>query len=298
MIAGLLSLPSPSTAGDVSSTLVPRLSISPSPSTAANVLTVTDVSREVGLAASGLYLNYREFNPTEVDSNIGWTPGFGAKASYMWNIGNFDSVFASVNYQFARGNVTQSDYSKTGSVTNAYVSGLMINDVVLEVGKGFLVSKNLIFIPVTQVEYRNWLRMISESILSPQEDYSFFAPGVGLRATYGVAPRLALTAKVDLEYTISPIVSVSANPPYDVPGESERLGSRPVPQFQLGVDYLFVANLHGYASLSYSHFEFGQSRTVIFPNPIYFGGAFHTGEFEPNSITNQIYLQIGLAWSL
>ena len=69
----------------------------------ADEATLTGVNREVGIAASGQYLHYQEYGPTDIlDKNVGWTPGFAARASTMVNSSDTKNFYASLNYQFNR----------------------------------------------------------------------------------------------------------------------------------------------------------------------------------------------------
>jgi hypothetical protein len=244
---------------------------------------VIDVNREVGVAASGLYLDYREHQKGGLlDSDAGWTPGFSAKASYIWDIGPIDHTFAAVHYQFNNGDVYHQNFGS--NVAAPHDNGLMINDVGLEFGKGILISPDLLLIPLAQADYRNWLRTFGPVGRVPQENYTFFAPGLGLRATYKVTSRLALTGKVGVEYTVSPTNSAAANPRLHTPDEVFNLRSEPLEQIELGYDYLLSPRLHGYGEIKYCHFIFGHSQRA------------GDGQFEPFSVTNQVSLQIGLAW--
>lgn len=253
-------------------------------------LPVLAVNRELGLSFSTSWLYYRESGTSglTLDSEHGWTPGFSVKGSVIGDIASIDNVFASITYRFNTGYSHHSSRPLSGNGSNIdYPAGSTKNDIVGEVGKGFLATPDLLLTPVAQLEYREWLRTLPKAGLAIQEDYTFFAPGGGLRASYAVSPELVLNGKLGLEYEVSPSLATVGNGNEHVPSLNFNLGAGPVFQAGLGADYALYSPLHLYLDAAYTRFGFGQSATAHF-------GTSGT-ELEPSSQTDEISIDLGVA---
>lgn len=258
----------------------------------ADELPVVSINREVGIFASGLMQSYREQNTNPaipsatLDTEYGWTPGFSLEASYLFG----PEIYAGLNYEYNDGLVRYGGYGVNAPYRHASLtSGETINDLGLEIGKGFLFGR-LLLIPTIQGGYRNWDRVVPGG-LSPEEQYSFFAAGLAAHATYMLTNRLALTSKIGWEYTIDPTDHSTANPAAAVPAATFAQGSRPVWQVAMGVDYRLWRGLHAVAKAEYTHFSFGESSAVT-----YSVAGRRRGEYEPTSTTDDLVLKAGVAW--
>jgi hypothetical protein len=259
---------------------------------------VVEVNREVGISASGLFQGYSEtnvnpaLNARTADSEQGWVPGFGVKASAMFNAFAIDNVFAAVRYNYNNGNTNYSGYSVNPPFKQiSESSGEVVNDVGIEIGKGFLLlSDKAILIPALQAGYRTWDRVLPGGF-SPEESYRFFAVGIGLRGDYAVTDRLAVMAKVGWEYTIDATDQTAANPGDSKPANLLDLGSRPIYQISLGADYRVTEHIHTFFQVDYTRFSFGQSQDAF-----YTVGRRLMYEYELPSLTNDVLLQFGVAW--
>ncbi len=147
-------------------------------------------------------------------------------------------------------------------------------------------------IPLVQLEYRDWSRSLPENNLDTVEDYSFFAPGYGLRITVAVSKRIALSAKFGIEYTVSPRWDGSGNAEYLVPPASVTLGSGSLWQGGLELDYMLTSRLALKLLSNYSHFGFGHSQTIYYND----GGTLKNHD-EPDSSTDQNIVQAAVAWA-
>jgi hypothetical protein len=272
------------------------LFLEPPTQASADSIPVVNVSRELGLSLSGLFQSYHEQSPflglRTLDSEQGWVPGFGAKATAIVDTPPISNVYVAIRYNYNSGTVTYSAPYPFG-ITRYLRSGETINNVNVEIGKGILLfSDEAILIPLVQAEYRNWDRTVAGGI-TPNIDYSYFAAGLGLRAAYMLTGKLALTGKVGWQYTIDPKATSVANlNPYSLePSFLFHLGSGPVWQATIGTDYRISDHVHCFLEMAYSHLGFGHS-------PETFGSIYGLKGFavEPKDVTNDLLLQLGVAW--
>jgi predicted porin len=251
---------------------------------------VVRVNSEIGLSVSGLFQFYQESfdRGPALDRETGGTPGFDLKATHMFNAYGIDNFYAGLHYSFNDGTVT---YHAGDGDAFREPAGQIINQVNLEAGRGYFLSSRLLLLPEFQIDYRNWQRSVPNGV-SPQETYSYVAPGLALRATYAATEKLALTGKLGWEYTIAPTDAAAANPGLGIPATSLRLGNRSIWQVNAGADYALSARVHVFGDLDYQHIDFGHSPTSFFGTPYGLGGI-----AEPNSTTDDLLLKLGLGFS-
>jgi hypothetical protein len=198
-----------------------------------------------------------------------------------------------IRYSYTNGTVSYSGHEVSApySILSS-PSGEIINDVGIEIGKGVLFQTDTaLVVPVIQAEYRHWARSVTIAH-SPDEDYAFFAAGIGLRGDYALTERVAVTAKVGWEYMINPTDQTSANPSISKPANLLSLGARPIYQVSLGLDYRLIHDIHAFLEANYSRFSFGESPPVY-----YYVGKTRDDEYEPPSLTNDLVLELGIAWA-
>lgn len=250
------------------------------------------VNRAVGIGVSALYMDYREFTgspPRLQDSDTGWSPGFTVTASDIESFGASSRVFGRVDYRFSHGPADHWSLSLLGGPPLNYTTDQTVNDVDLELGYPIAaLNRRLLLIPLAQVEYRNWNRDLPHSEFDIRETYSFFAPGVGLRATYAVSQRLAASAKLGLEYTVGPTNAGAGNPANATPPVTYDLGARPVYQAGASLDYRLTPRVSLRLSSDYAHLSFGRSQFVPLSPTEY--------RYEPRSSTSQVTTELGVAW--
>ena len=125
-----------------------------------------------------------------------------------------------------------------------------------------------------------------------REDYTFWAPGFALGASYNPVSSLVIKGKAGFEYTVSPANAGGGNPNAQVPVPSVTmvLGSHPLWQFAGGGDWAITRAIHVYTDANYSRFGFGRSVDYYYDN----GKESH---HEPSSLTHLIRVNVGFAWS-
>ncbi len=230
---------------------------------------------------------------TVSDSEQGWVPGFGARASTMFNAFGVENIYASVRYNYNNGNTSYQGRSVNypyASISES--SGEIVNNAGVEIGKGFLLlSGRAMVIPLVQAGYHSWDRLIPGGF-SPEEVYTYFSAGVGVRGNYALTDRVVLSGKIGWEYMIGAADQTSANPFFSKPANRLTLGARPIYEVSVGADYRLTEHLHTFLQADYSRFGFGQSAPAY-----YTVGAQQRYEFEPSSETDNLLVQLGVAWT-
>ncbi len=251
----------------------------------ADDLPVVNVNNEVGIAFQNLWQWYTETSQgAEVDRETGSIPGFDAKFSVMRDIWGISNVYAAVRYAYSSGTVTYNGALLSGQ-PYAGNSGATINDVEVELGKGFLINPNLLITPLIEGGYRDWQRDV-QGPGGYNEDYSNGYLGVGVRGDLALNDRLVLTGKLGLAATLSPSMTASggALAAEGIPPTNYSLGNTGLVQVGIGADYLLADRIHLYGGLDYSHFGFGSSAVNEY------------GLYEPSSTTSDFTIRIGFAF--
>jgi len=157
---------------------------------------VIDLNNEFGIAAQGFMQSYSETGISRTfDSESGTIPGFQVKASTMQNGFGIDNLYAGIRYQFDQGNVA---YNGANLFTHAPLKGTTnysASDLGIELGKGFLLSENVLITPFVQGGWRDWRRALSAVQV---EDYTHYYVGGGVRGDLGITPRLVLTGRLGI----------------------------------------------------------------------------------------------------
>ncbi len=250
---------------------------------------VIQANREIGVSFDSSYIAYNEYEDGGVlDSEHGWVPGFGVKVTEVFDALEVKNLLVGATYDFNRGTSTHTN--APGSPTSPV--GFRSNDLSFWVGKGFLLKPKFLLTAEPEAEYREWLRLLPNGRFDTREDYTFWAPGFALGASYNPWSSLVIHAKTGFEYTVSPVNAAGGNPNAAIPVPPANMILRPhaLWQFAGGGDWAFTRAIHAYADASYSRFGFGRS-----PNYYYGDGtSYHD---EPSSVTNLTRVDAGVAWS-
>jgi hypothetical protein len=254
---------------------------------------VIQASREIGVSFSASYIAYTENGDNGfVDSEHGWVPGVGAKVTENFDALKLTNLLVWATYDFNYGNT---NHLNAGSalITPA---GFRSNDLSFWLGKGFLPAPNLLLTAEPEAEYREWLRLLPNGEFDTRENYTFWAPGLALGASYSPRSSLVMKAKAGFEYTVSPVNAGNGKPnpssqiPAPVPAVNLILRPHALWQVEEGGDWALTHAIHVYADASYSRFGFGRSVNYHFDNGDYY-------HYEPSSVTNLLRIDAGLAWA-
>lgn len=245
---------------------------------------VIDVNEEFGIAAQGFLQSYSETLAGHTfDSEHGTIPGFQAKASTMFDALGVDNLYAGLNYQFDQGGVGYASsytvFDTPRSTPLKTTTHYSVNDLSGEFGKGFLLTQNVLVTPFVQGGWRNWRRELSSVQV---EDYSNFYAGAGVRGDLGVTDRLVLTGRLGIAETIDPTMTATTAQLIP-PGTTFKLGTAPLYQAGIGVDYRLFALLHLYSGVDYTHLSYGRSAVDQY------------GYLEPSSATDEVVFRLGIA---
>jgi hypothetical protein len=247
---------------------------------------VIDVNNEFGIAAQEFLQSYSEhYQGATPDSEHGAIQGLEVKATGMFDLYGVSHLYAGIRFQYDHGGIQYDGASLfTGAPLNT-TTHYTIDDVGVELGKGFLLTDRVLITPLVEAGWHSWERALSREQV---EDYSHEYVGAGLRGDLAITERLVLTSKVAIATTIDP--SMTATPLAGfLPRMTYSLGMAPIYQADFGADYKFFAfhaPLHIYGGAEVTHFSYGQSAVNQY------------GFLEPDSITNEITFHLGLAVGL
>jgi hypothetical protein len=243
---------------------------------------VINVNNEFGIAAQGFLQSYSETIPAGTfDSEHGTIPGLQVKATTMQDGFGIDNIYAGIRYQYDQGGVGYSGANLFTKVPLKSTTDYTVNDLGVELGKGFLLSENVLITPFVQGGWHDWRRALSAVQV---EDYTHYYVGGGVRGDLGVTNRLVLTGRLGVAETISPSMTATASPGSGLPPRMTfALGSAPLYQAGMGADYQFYAQMHLYGGVDYSHFSYDASAI----NSLGFN--------EPTSTTDEAVFRLGLA---
>jgi hypothetical protein len=248
--------------------------------------TITAVNREIGLSFSPSLIAYHEYGPAVLNAEHGWVAGGGFKAGGSFRaLGN--EWLAETSYQYNDGTTKHTQ----PNLATTYVAGCATNDVFFGIGPSFTPTPRFSLTPEADAEYRKWHRGLPYNELDLIENYTFWAPGVGIRAAYNPVGRFVVTARGGFAYTVFPAMSGSGDALEEVPPHVFSLDQHNVWQTGLGMDYATGHRLHAFAGIDYSRFGFGAS-TSTSEGPI-LKGQHH----EPDSVTHLAKVNVGVAWS-
>jgi len=251
----------------------------------ADDLPVVNVNNEVGIAVNAMLQNYQEHGSTGIDdSESGWLPGLQAKFSTMFDALGISNLYAAARYTYNSGTLGYNGALLNGTPATGN-SGATINNVDIELGKGFLLSRDLLLTPFVQGGYRDWQRDL-QMPSGYNENYSNGYMGVGLRGDYALNDRLVLTGRLGWAETFGAAMTASggALAASGIGPMNFGLGDTPLLQAGIGADYLLANRIHLYGGLDYTHFGFGQSAVN------------GEGFYEPSSTTSDFAIRIGFAF--
>jgi hypothetical protein len=251
---------------------------------------VIQATQEIGVSFAPSLIAYREYqNDGVLDSEHGWIAGVEVNAAWMHKTPILSNLLLQGAYEFNDGSSKHWSKSLTGSGTLSYAAPFRSNDAQFAIGKVFTPNPRLLCVPELEAEYREWLRQLPQAGLAIRENYTFWAPGLAVSASYNPFKTLVLKARGGVAHTVFPANATIGNPSGQVPDFTFALGNRPVWQADLGADWAMARSLHAVAGIDYSHFGFGNSA------PSYYGNG--KDEYEPSSITDHARVHAGLAWA-
>ena len=250
---------------------------------------IVDSNNQVILQAVATYLNYNEYDDgrfggvpgTLLDTERGWVPGVGGKASVMqnWLVQN---LYLSIEGSYSKGN-THYIGSIGGGAYGSFLAtdGAKFSDVDGKVGKGFWVRPDVMITPYFTYGYHQWARAVNAG-----ETYTNQYAGGGVMLQYSPVSRLVFTGDAMVGSTVSPNIFIAANPGSNF-AVSTALGTSFIWKVGLGADYGITRNWHIMASADYASFKYGASATVFAPDALY----------EPMSKSNITTVKVGVGYA-
>jgi opacity protein-like surface antigen len=217
-----------------------------------------------------------------LDTENGWVSGFGVSLSVMpacthnWLLEN---LYFSVEYSHYKGHT---DYvgSLIGGVFGSVrqQDGATVNDYDIRLGKGFVISRDLMLTPYFGIGHHEWDRKVNEG-----EDYKNGYYGAGLLLQYSPFARAVLSLDGLIGRTFDSHIDVAG--PFGFSGD---LGNSTLYRVGLSGDYGITRNLHVNAGVEWTGFDYGASAN--FPIP---GGV----AWEPDSRTRNTTVRVGVGYA-
>ncbi|MBS1053968.1 hypothetical protein [Gluconobacter kondonii] len=272
---------------------------------------VIAVNREIGLSMTGTFRNSVSGGNSRLMENsgsgfitqststsryrtIGWTPGFQADASVMFNAFGIENLYGALHFSLEDGQRNyKSHYRSYSSNSAPYGFSAGGNDSSNgtdnrgEIGKGFLLlSDTFLLTPFIQGGY----------VTSGSDgDFGYgsgnYFAGAGLKADYALTSRLVLRGRFGWAEVLNSGISYNNQP-------------RPLWEGGLGMDYRLTQRLHltvggDYSYISYGHDQEGnysqhrgRNTSVIVS---YLPGTYsYSG--DSSALSNGLKLHAGLAW--
>lgn len=278
-------------------------SLTPVVSAFADPVPVIAVNREIGLSMTGTFRNSvsgvnarttetgssghsafsEDFASSSRYRTIGWTPGFQADASVMFNAFGIENLYGALHFALEDGQRNyKSRYRSYSSTSAPYGFSVGGNDSSNgtdnrgEIGKGFLLfSSRFLLTPFIQGGYVT-------SGADGDFGYgsgSYFA-GAGLKADYALTSRLVLRGRFGWAEVLNSGVSYNNQP-------------RPLWEGGLGMDYRMTRRLHLTAGGDYSYISYGRDRNIGSSNA---WGTDYSYSYTSSALSNGLKLHAGLAW--
>lgn len=261
---------------------------------------VIAVNREIGLSMTGTFRNSvsgynsratstgsSDFSGESASTSryrtIGWTPGFQADASVMFNAFGIGNLYGALHFSLEDGQRNyKSSYHSFSSVSAPYGFSAGGNDSSNgtdnrgEIGKGFLLlSSTVLLTPFIQGGY----------VTSGSDgDFGYgsgrYFAGAGLKADYALTPRLVLRGRFGWAEVLNSGISYNKQP-------------RPLWEGGLGMDYRMTRRLHLTAGGDYSYISYGRNQDSGASTE---WGTTYSYSDVSSALSNGLKLHAGLAW--
>lgn len=258
---------------------------------------VIAVNREIGLSMTGTFRNsvsgansrLMEQGGSGVITQsassfryrtIGWTPGFQADASVMFNAFGIENLYGAMHFSLEDGQRNYKSHYRSFSGPSGFSAGGNDSsngtDNRGEIGKGFLLLSNtLLLTPFIQGGY-----VTSGSDGDFGYGYGRYFAGAGLKADYALTSRLVLRGRFGWAEVLNSGISYNNQ-------------ARPLWEGGLGMDYRMTRRLHLTAGGDYSYISYGHDRNV--ESSTEFGTAYSYSGVS-SALSNGLKLHAGLAW--
>lgn len=263
-------------------------------------------NNQISVDFAATNMDYREYNEPPaggvglpsplpqgavINSEKGWVPGVAVTGSYM---SDCSSSFFSNIYLYGRGTYLSGHtdyYNNTALVAARDPAKMWDGD--FRLGKGFLVSPNVMLTPYIGAGVHSWDRTI---VAVPTgaffEKYSHGYAGAGLLLQFAPTRGVVLAAYGFGGGTFSSQMNfdptTAANLALVGPNHTYGLGNSAIVKAGGSIDYALTDNWHLNAGIDYTAFRYGASRQELLP-------AFTT--YEPPSRTSNITVTTGIGYS-
>jgi len=212
---------------------------------------ILEANNEISAGVIDTQNNYSEDLPSPSDTEHGSIPGLHLGISVD------KIVYARVSYDQLHGNITY--YNGNHTENSEHDSW----DLRFRLGHTFLVRRDLAITPYLTGGYRQWHRVVTDSIAT-YEDYHNGYVGIGGLLQYAVSKRFV----VGFHASMGEVVNAGVHGPLlpifaevnGIPDEQQfRLADRPYYSVGLRASYRITEHLGLYATIGYRDFQYGSS---------------------------------------
>lgn len=186
------------------------------------------------------------------------------------------------NIRYAKGDTRYDGYLQDGSGALTPAKAVTDNkfiDLATNLGLRMNVSQDIAIVPYGELGVRLWERTLGKGTEgSFVEDYQHAYVGAGLRTLWSPMKHLTLEAQGMLGKTLKSRMSTG--------GTDFDLGSKPVYQAGLGVDYAILDSVHVNMGYQYERFAYGESAWVQIDST--------SSAMEPSSKTERNRFTVGI----
>jgi hypothetical protein len=235
----------------------------------------------INLSIGFMHTNYSEGS---LDSENGFTPGFGVGASVLLPSAfrNID-LYSSLTYQFNAGNLNYNGHYLISGLPVTATDHAVFNNIEGRLGLGFPIAGGAAeAIPYIAAGYQSWNRNVENpGVVGTDEFYSSGLVGGGLKLDIPITATVVASGSAELLGMFGAhVTSNTLHNGFDMGGSAQE-------RVSLGLDDALGGPLHLQASAALTHFNYSGSK----PSEATYG------LYEPLSTTTQVGVNLGLSYS-
>lgn len=235
----------------------------------------------INFSANFMHTHYSE---GALDSENGFTPGFGVGASVLMPSAfpNID-LYSALAYQFNAGSLNyEGQYLFSGQPLSA-TDNAVFNNIRGRLGLGFPLNGGAMeMIPYIALGYQSWNRNINNpGVVGTDEFYSAASAGGGVKLDIPLTATIVASGTAELSGIFAAHVQSNSL------GLGFDMGNSAQERISLGLDDAVSGPIHVLASADLTHFNYAGSKPSA--SSYYF--------YEPLSTTTQVTVNLGVSYS-
>lgn len=243
--------------------------------------TIAAAETNINVSLGFMHTDYSEGS---LDSEKGFTPGFGVGASALLPSAfpNID-LYTAFTYKFSAGNLNYSGHYLYSGLPATATDRAVFNNIDARLGLGFPLANSAVeIIPYLTAGYQSWNRNDDiKGATGTDEFYSSAVLGGGMKVDVPVTPTLVFSGSAEF------LGMVGAHVTSDTLGNGFDMGDSAQERVSLGVDQALSGQIHFFAGANLTHFNYAGSKPTAESGYYY----------EPLSNTTQVGMNLGISYS-